>query len=313
MKLSVACVTGATGMIGKRIVSWLLDEGYEVRILSRKQLKIPAGIKVFRGDIVDSVVLDQFLHGAQMLFHCAAELQNQSLMWKVNVEGTKLLIESAYKSNLKYFCHVSSAGVIGATQQKWVDEMTPCNPGDSYEKSKWAAEQLVMMGIPGCKVVVLRPTNVIDEDKPGALALPQQDSWKEWIQVFIKGGECAHIIHAEDVAAAAIYFISKPVEHPECFFVANDDHKLNTFAGLWDLYRAILKGNRTEISTKRWHLPVAVPYLLRKLLRGKSNMGDVRYSSKKIESEGFKFQVGVDGAVQRIVSYRRVDDESTKR
>ena len=50
------------------------------------------------------------------------------------------------------------------------------------------------------------------------------------------------------------------------------------------------------------HLPLIVPHILRQLQRGKGNRGDVRYSTEKLISEGFKFHLGVEGAVKQIIS-----------
>ena len=76
--------------------------------------------------------------------------------------------------------------------------------------------------------------------------MPINDSLLNRLKVFIKGGECAHIVHAEDVAEAAIHFVSTPVDTPQCFFVSCDHEPLNTFAGLWALYKAIENNRPVE-------------------------------------------------------------------
>jgi hypothetical protein len=48
-------------------------------------------------------------------------------------------------------------------------------------------------------------------------------------------------------------------------------------------------------------VPLIIPHLLRKLIRGVGNRGDVRYSSAKLIAEGFKFSLGVNGCVKRII------------
>jgi len=52
------------------------------------------------------------------------------------------------------------------------NEETPCNPQNTYERSKWAAEELVAKGIGNCNIAIFRPTNVVDEQRLGALTLP---------------------------------------------------------------------------------------------------------------------------------------------
>ena len=44
----IACVTGASGIIGKQIVAILKAEGYEIRVLSRKVLKKNKRVHLFQ-------------------------------------------------------------------------------------------------------------------------------------------------------------------------------------------------------------------------------------------------------------------------
>ncbi|MFZ5447618.1 MAG: NAD-dependent epimerase/dehydratase family protein [Thermodesulfobacteriota bacterium] len=298
---TIACVTGGTGMVGSHIVNQLTKFGYSVRILSRNKSLNNSNIDRFYGDIRDSRALQEFLSGAALLFHCAGELVDQSIMWDVNVGGTELLIRQAEQSKIKFFCYISSAGVVGLTDQCLVDEETPCNPVNYYEKSKWAAEQIAAQGIDGCKVVILRPTNVIDEYRPGALTLPQRGSILDRFQVLVKGGECAHIIHAEDVASAAFFSLSLATGSPQIYFVSCDHEPYNTFAGLWSLYRTIQAQKPVANLKPIFHLPIIIPQLVRRLRRQKGNRGDVLYSSRKLRSTGFQFPLGVKGAVSRII------------
>jgi nucleoside-diphosphate-sugar epimerase len=298
----IACVTGASGMIGRRIVQRLIIDGYKVRALSREKYFNDPRVDFVNGGLDDEEILKRLVHSGHLLFHCAAELYDESKMWEVNVIGTERLLRIVEKSDIRYLCYVSSAGVVGRTHTQWVDEKIQCNPQNAYERSKWAAEQLVMQGIDGCQIVVLRPTNVIDEERPGALSLPMDSSWLNRFKVFLKGGECAHIVHADDVADAALFFVSRLFDRPQCFFVSCDHEALNTIGGLWTLCNAV-KNNRS-LNTVRpvAHLPLIVPHILRTLCRGRSNRGDVRYSSEKLLSEGFHFSRGVVGAVKAIVS-----------
>jgi nucleoside-diphosphate-sugar epimerase len=296
----IACVTGASGTLGRRIVQHLIKNGYTVRALSRKQDYYVSGVTHFFGGLEDENILEKFVSDADAIFHCAAELQDESKMWRVNVLATKCILELSELAGIKYFCYLSSVGVIGSIDLKWVDELSFCNPRNMYEKSKWAAEQLVARGINGCKKVILRPTNIVDEKSPGILSLPLRGLLRDFCKVFLTGGECAHIVHAEDVAEAAAYFISRPPETPQCYIVSCDHEPLNTLSGLWALYNACRAGKSADTVHPVLHLPLFVPYVLRRIIRGMGNKGDVRYSSKKLMETGFIFRLGVKGAVNRI-------------
>jgi len=298
----IACVTGGRGLVGRWIVQHLLAEGYAVRGLSRRRESFAAHVDMFYGSLSDTEALDEFLSGAHLLFHCAAELNSEDLMWDVNVEGTRNLIIAAEKAGIGYFCHLSSVGVIGRTDQAWVDESCECNPRNLYERSKWEAEKIVAQGINGCRVVILRPTNVVDEKNLGILRLLIHGGPKVRLKVRLQGNEYTHLIHAQDVAAAALYFVSHPFEKPECFFVSYDDEPLNCFAGVWAICEAIRNdGKESGEFHVPWSAPVWVPHLIRTILRGKSNKGDVRYSAKKLLSTRFQFPLGFIGALQHII------------
>jgi uncharacterized protein YbjT (DUF2867 family) len=64
-------VTGGTGNVGSGVVQELLNRGAEVRVLSRKQPepgKLPAGVEVAIGDLLDPVSLEQAMQGVDKLF-----------------------------------------------------------------------------------------------------------------------------------------------------------------------------------------------------------------------------------------------------
>jgi nucleoside-diphosphate-sugar epimerase len=244
-------------------------------------------------------VLNSFIYGADLVFHCAAELHNVSMMQSTNVKATEALIEACRAVPVKYFCFISSAGVIGLTNTLVVDESTPCNPQDEYEVTKAAAELLVSQNKPGASTVILRPTNVVDRDKPGVFLMAKDGGWANRLKVFIKGGECAHLVHSHDVAAAATFFISHEFENPECFFVSKDDDPLNTIAGVWSTFRVADNNSRSPKSLLC--LPHWLPRYLRRICGRNSNSGKVIYSSEKLRGFGFKFSYGVRAMAQELV------------
>jgi len=64
-------VTGGTGKVGGMVVSELLKRGAEVRILARKQPepgKLPEGVEVAIGDLLDPVSVESAMQGVDKLF-----------------------------------------------------------------------------------------------------------------------------------------------------------------------------------------------------------------------------------------------------
>jgi uncharacterized protein YbjT (DUF2867 family) len=64
-------VTGGTGNVGGMVVKELLKRGAKVRVLARKQPeegKVPAGVEVALGDLLDPVSVEQAMQGVDKLF-----------------------------------------------------------------------------------------------------------------------------------------------------------------------------------------------------------------------------------------------------
>lgn len=297
--MKTACVTGASGMIGLYVAKLLVDAGYNVRVLTRKRTFPLKNVKCFYGGLDNEIVLSEMLENASIVFHCAAELLDEKKMYSVNVKGSECLMGMAINKKVKRFVYISSAGVVGPTQKPWVDEDTECRPSNAYEISKWQAEQvLIKLAKEKVKLCILRPLNVVDDDKPGVFSLVQHNSWKNTLSLFVKGGEVAHVVHAFDVAAAAL-FLAERVEGT--FFVGCDEDLRNTVGGLAKVY----KDRSGEGNIYTWHMPIWLLNVLRRLLKGKSLHGSSRFSSKKLLAEGFVFPFGVNGTVDRLIMQNR--------
>jgi len=64
-------VTGGTGNVGGAVVKELLKRGTEVRVLARKQPeagKLPTGVEIAIGDLLDPVSVEQAMQGVDKLF-----------------------------------------------------------------------------------------------------------------------------------------------------------------------------------------------------------------------------------------------------
>ena len=62
----------------------------------------------------------------------------------MNVEGTMNLLEAAKRNRVKRVVFYSTVGVYGKDADFHGDELSPCQPGSVYAKSKYSAEQLIM-------------------------------------------------------------------------------------------------------------------------------------------------------------------------
>jgi nucleoside-diphosphate-sugar epimerase len=258
--------------------------------------------------------LKRLTKDADWVFHCAAELKNPNLMPAVNIGGTELLLTAMKDSPPKYFCHLSSAGVIGRTRLSWVAEDSPCHPLNTYEATKLAAERAVSAGSLAELTVILRPTNVVDVDRPEAIAWATGASLTARAKVVLKGSECAHLVHARDVARAAMHFADTGDRGLRTFFVSLDDDPYNWFSAISPLAQAIRGGaSSNQLSLRHsLHLPSVIPFLVRRLARGPTNRGTQRYSSEQLRASGFLYEYDVPAIVREQVT-RSLEDRSKLR
>ena len=301
-----AAITGASGIIGRYIVKDLLAAGWHVRILSRQlqDWSDQPNVQVVVADINNQDALEKLLAGASAVFHCAAELHDETRMHEVNVLGTACLLRALLvTSTVKYFSYLSSAGVIGPSFAHIIDENWECHPSNEYERTKYKAERMVAEAGLNMQVCILRPGNVFDSDSLGLVNLPLENTIKHKMLLFIKGNEGAHLIHAKDVAAAALFFMHKKLSKIEIFFLSYDDDKRNTVSGVYRLFRSFSSERRRCCF---FSLPDSIPYIMRKLRHGNSLHGGVRFSEDKLRSFGFIFPLGLEASLKLVYNSRKL-------
>jgi len=287
-------VTGGTGVVGRAIVRQLLVAGCAVRILSRSGSAAPQpGLSICRGDVTRGADLALALQGCDAVIHCAAEKRDPTAMQAVNVAATRLLLEMARDAQLRFLCYLSSVGVIGRTRDSVADEATACHPMNRYAESKFAAEGIVGQGLPGAKVVILRPTNVFDSQ---SLATWLRHDFRSRLRQFLIGRENTHLVYVEDVAAAAVHWSQAPARQGvDTFIVSSDEEGGGTWRELRAALASICDGAapQARMSTRPgMSAPLWMPQLARLIRHGDRNRGDLVYSSRRLREAGFCFPYG---------------------
>ena len=166
-------VTGATGFTGGHLAQHLVDRGDDVRALVRPKSRArfdasPLAKRVipFEGDLVDAASLRDAVNGADVVYHIAATYreagQPDSAYLEINVEGTRHLLQAATAAGVRRFVHCSTGGVHGHIANPPANEDAPFNPGDVYQETKLAAEQLARAfgSANDLDVVVARPIGI---------------------------------------------------------------------------------------------------------------------------------------------------------
>lgn len=304
----IIAMTGGSGFIGKRLVQRHLARGDTVRVLTRNPSgsSLPEGVEFFTGDLtLAETRFDSFVDGADVLYHCAAELRDVSRMEAVNVLGTQRLIPVASK-RVRRWVQLSSVGAYGPVRQGIITEQSPEQPSGPYEVTKTQADALVRQAAANgaFEAVLLRPSIVYGEGMPNR-SLYQWLAMIEHGLFFFMGpeGASANYIHVDDVVAA----LELCATHPHA---AGDIFNLSdwcTIEELASIFTAAL--GRPALSRR---LPLAPIRLLAAIFgripgfpltssRVDALTNRVRYPSTHIEKElDFSLQVPMKEGMTRL-------------
>ena len=167
-------VTGATGHIGNVLIRKLLDQGEKVRaLLWRDEDTSPLkglDVEQLEGDVLDPASLEPAMHGVETVFHLAGVISimpgKNPLVWKVNVEGTRNVLEAARRTGIRRLVYTSSIHAIArAPHGVAMDEslgFDQNNPYGEYDRSKAAASlEVQKAAAEGLDAVIVCPTGVI--------------------------------------------------------------------------------------------------------------------------------------------------------
>ena len=144
-------VTGGTGVVGQATVTALTKAGHTVRLLSRNAARDsqewPEGVEPWPGNVADAGSLVGSADGCDAVMHVVGivnETPPDATFERVNVAGTRSILQEAERAGVGTFVFISSLGA---------------DRGESeYHKSKSAAEAIVR-SFRG-KWVICRPGSV---------------------------------------------------------------------------------------------------------------------------------------------------------
>jgi nucleoside-diphosphate-sugar epimerase len=161
-------VTGATGKVGHSLVVALLARGDEVRALVRDPAKasIPQGAEPVRGDARDTESLVEAVHGCEVVFNAMGLpeqwLPDERTFHEVNAVGSENVTRAARAAGVRRLVHTSTIDVFHAERGARFDEseLATYPKGTAYERSKQAAEELVLAAGGGIEIVLVNPAGV---------------------------------------------------------------------------------------------------------------------------------------------------------
>ncbi len=139
-------LSGATGFVGGRILSHLLEAGYKVRCLVRersiKKLKPTGIIQVCPGDVGQN--LEGVMEGCRTVIHLVGSTREGKgiTFEKLQVEGSRNMVREAQRAGVKHFIQMSALGA------------SPDAPS-RYQQTKASADKLLIES--GLAYTIFRP------------------------------------------------------------------------------------------------------------------------------------------------------------
>ncbi|ODN65461.1 UDP-glucose 4-epimerase family protein [Methylophaga muralis] len=167
-------VTGATGFVGKALVTQFVAEGHHVVAAVREYSKVlPTKVEQKRvgdfGFLSESNTIINALDNIDMVIHTAARvhiMKDSSAdpieeFRKINVYATVELAQQAARAGVKRFIYLSSVKVNGEStdNRRPFSETDDPAPEDAYGQSKLEAEKLLLdlAKTTSMEVVIIRP------------------------------------------------------------------------------------------------------------------------------------------------------------
>ncbi len=221
-----AVVTGANGFTGSHLVKALEQNGNTVVGLVRKSSNLArlanCNVQLVYGDLTDRNALSTAIAGVDTVFHTAAYVElgivDEAEMERVNMEGTRAVLEVAQAIGISKMVYCSTIGVFGDTQGLVIDETfqrTQTDFSSAYDRTKYEAQQLVdQFAAQGLPVVSILPSGIFGADDPHFGPVMQQ-FLKGGLKLWAGGDRITGIVHVDDLVAAMILAAEKgkPGEH----------------------------------------------------------------------------------------------------
>ena len=226
-------VTGATGFIGRNLVSKLVEKQYEVTALVRKTSDVnglPQEIRLVEGDLLDLISLTNAVVGAEMVIHLAALFdfypKDVGLLYRVNVDGTRNLVNACKNASVKRFIYCSTSETTGMVKNPPATEDAELLPMYDYGKSKILAENEVREGAGsgGFEYIILRPVGITG---PGEFYLGYETynaiARKEISMIPGDGQKRVMFMHVDDLVQGFICALKTKTGVNETYFLSTDD------------------------------------------------------------------------------------------
>ena len=228
-------VTGATGFIGRYVVERLSAAGHEAVCLVRRHDRTDTPwlqgdqTRVVPGDLLDRATLVQGMASCDTVIHLASTYsfweRDRSVYWRVNVEGTRNVLEAAVETRVRRLVHVSSMLTYGRpTRIPFDEDDAPGALTSEYARSKAAGDEVAreLARRHGLALVVVAPAAVLgagDRKASGQYIANLVDR-----RLPARAAERGRVtfVHVRDVAEAIVRAAEQPESVGQTYLVGHE-------------------------------------------------------------------------------------------
>jgi dihydroflavonol-4-reductase len=231
-------VTGGTGFVGKPTVGRFVEAGHEVCCLVRSTSRTgeleELGCELAYGDVTDKASVLEGMKGCEWVVNLANVYSfwepDRSIYRRVNVEGTRNVMEAALEAGVSKVAHVSTLVVWGNTPDTPFTEESPFGTErfTEYARSKHEGDEVVweLYRQEGLPVVVLYPGAVLGAGDPKATGQYVRDLIERRVPAKVFEDSAFTYVHVDDVAEATVRALEKEDNLGEKYLIGK--HTLTT-------------------------------------------------------------------------------------
>ena len=146
-------VTGGAGYIGSTAVEILRQQGYEISILDDCSTghadSVPMGVRFVQGSLLNADQIAQALAGVDAVIHFAGKslvgesVEKPDLYQRVNVGGTRILLDEMHVAGVKKIVFSSSAATYGEPAVIPIMESAQTSPTNPYGATKLEIDHMI--------------------------------------------------------------------------------------------------------------------------------------------------------------------------
>lgn len=212
-------LTGATGFLGQYVAEQLAEKGYKVQALCRTTdseaaRALPRAIKKVRGDMLEPADVAKAARGCHVVLHCAGmvsrDMDDALELQRVNVEGTRVVLDAAREAGIGRAVVASSSGTIAVSESgdDVADETaeTPrhlINRWPYYRSKLYAEQEALSRNQAAFEVLTINPSLLLGPgDRNGSSTEDVRNFLNQKIPVSPAGG--ISFVDARDAAAGMI-------------------------------------------------------------------------------------------------------------